>query len=168
MAEILLDTLGRQYRIQSNSERFWSKVNRGLPSECWEWRRHQSKDGYGLFDKWIGKDTYTSVVASRFAYGDIYGEIPTGLQIDHLCRNRLCCNPNHLELVTQQENIKRGEVGLYQRLRAINRTQCRNGHLITEDTSYIRPEGYRECRECRRIGLRKWYLKRRGNNGKSV
>ena len=82
----------------SDSERFWSAVDKG--SDCWLWLRSTSGGGYGLFTP--SKKGF--VKAHRFAYEDVVGPIPEGLHLDHVCRNRLCVNPAHLKPVTQQEN----------------------------------------------------------------
>jgi hypothetical protein len=82
--------------------------------------------------------------------------IPEGLQIDHLCRNRACVKPTHLEPVTMQENLNRGES------RNVYRTHCRNGHEFTEENTYIHPTGgSRTCRTCR-SKTRKAYRERTG------
>lgn len=85
-------------------ERFWEKVSVAGPNECWQWRGSVTAGGYGNF-KFAGSNEY----AHRAAYMLSVGEIPEGLHIDHLCRNRLCVNPAHLEPVTQRENNARNE-----------------------------------------------------------
>ena len=88
--------------------RFWSKVDK--TNECWEWTASTTGNGYGQF--WInGKLTG----AHRVSYEMEYGPIPDGLQIDHLCENKLCVRPSHLEAVTQQENLRRAVVNKRQR-----------------------------------------------------
>lgn len=86
------------------TERFWSKVQKS--DGCWAWTAATNEKGYGMF--WNGE---RAVRAHRFAFEAQHGEIPDGLQIDHLCRNPACCNPNHLEAVTPQENTRRGDAG---------------------------------------------------------
>lgn len=65
-----------------------------------------------------------------------------GMVIDHLCRNRGCCNPAHLEAVTTQQNTQRGVTA--------RKTHCKRGHLLTTENLYIDPGGYRKCKLCRR------------------
>jgi len=80
-----------------HSKRFWTKVKK--TNNCWNWTGSTWGKGYGKFtidDK--------SIAAHRFAYKDIIGEIPKDLQLDHLCMNKLCVNPKHLEPVTNSEN----------------------------------------------------------------
>ena len=79
----------------------------------------------------------------RFAYTHFVGPIPEGLQIDHLCRNRKCWNPNHLEPVTQAENARRGFWSL--------KTHCNRGHAYDEENTYVNPSGHRVCRACIKI-----------------
>lgn len=122
------------------STRFWTKVDSS--GDCWEWLADKT-NGYGRFV--IGNNK--KVRAHRFAYERLVGEIPEGLVIDHLCRNRACVNPKHMEVVTNRENILRGEG-----LTAINarKTHCNRGHKFTSENT--RPNGVngkgRKCREC--------------------
>jgi len=94
-AEIALD-------MEARAARFWPLVERGGPDECWPWRGFRNQYGYGRF-----RVHYRRVVAHRVAYELTKGPIPAGLTIDHLCRNRLCVNPAHLEAVTLGTNIRR-------------------------------------------------------------
>lgn len=84
--------------------RFWSKVSGSDATSCWEWTGAKVEKGYGLFTISDGN----SIRAHRFAYLQMIGEIPDGLVLDHLCRNRGCVNPWHLEPVTVAINNRRG------------------------------------------------------------
>lgn len=107
---------------------------------CWLWGGYVDPKGYGIFG--VGGQKLSR--AHRFAYERFIGPVPDGLFLDHLCRNRNCVNPHHLEVVTNQENVTRG---LFFRAA---RKACRHGHLLTEDNTYIDPRGVKCCRECRR------------------
>ena len=87
------------------------------------------------------------------AYIYAVGEIPDGLSIDHLCRNRRCCNPAHLEAVTNRENLLRGPTT--QASRNAVKTHCINGHEFTEANTYYRKDG-RTCRTCSMLNMRKY------------
>lgn len=122
--------------------RFWEKVAWGDPDECWDWVARRSGGGYGQF-----RLSGSIVTAHRVAYELEVGEVPPGLVIDHLCGNRACCNPQHLEPVTQLENVRRG-------LR-VNGAKCLRGHLISRDF-YVDPKGVRVCNVCRRAKAAEW------------
>lgn len=111
-------------------------------SGCWHWHGEVTRNGYGRV-KWGGKRYLTY----RLIYEMIKGPVPEGLQLDHLCRNRLCVNPEHLEPVTISENIRRGEMG-FGRLSGL----CKNGlHDITDEGNIYLGGGRRTCYKCRRV-----------------
>lgn len=97
-----------------------------------------ANSGYGR----IGFGNRT-LQAHRAAYEVFVGPIPVGAHIDHLCRNRLCCNPEHLEVVTQSENNRRAGIA-----RRANQTHCKRGHEFTRDNTFLHARGGRQCREC--------------------
>ena len=93
---------------RTEKERFWSKVDKS--GECWEWTAFRNPKGYGVFH-FRGATPH----AHRVAYILTHGPVSPDLVIDHLCRNRGCCNPAHLEAVTAVENTRRGERGVLSR-----------------------------------------------------
>jgi hypothetical protein len=106
---------------------------------CWIWTAAMSNTGYGS----IGVEGKTCH-AHRIAYELWVGPIPEGAQIDHLCRERACVNPAHLEVVSAQENAKRG-------LNGVLKTRCAQGHPWTEEHIYHRPgSGKKMCGTCNR------------------
>ena len=120
--------------------RFWQKVT-FQENGCWIWNAHTNHDGYGLFWPKHG----TGISAHCFIYQYLRGPIPEGLELDHLCRNRSCVNPWHLELVPHKVNVARGNAGIEQS----NRTHCSRGHQFDSTNTYFY-NGKRGCIICRR------------------
>ena len=86
--------------------RFWAKVDMTSgPEYCWDWTASLARHGYGHFAYRRGNGTKRNVKAHRFAYELEYGKVPEGLEVHHLCHNRLCVNPVHLKAVTHLENL---------------------------------------------------------------
>jgi hypothetical protein len=135
---------------RSPLERFADKVAL-TPSGCWEWTGCVSKLGYGwLF--WNGRAT----LAHRWIFEASVSDIPPDHVIDHLCRNRKCVNPSHLECVTMGENTKRGTLHLIQKVKARNQTQCKNGHPLFGPNLALNAAGHRYCRTCQRANAAAW------------
>ncbi len=138
---------------QTTIERFWEKV-KVRDSTCWEWTAGTNGVGYGRF--W---NQWGMVLAHRFSFQIFGGVIPEGLELDHLCRNRACVNPEHLEVVTHRENVKRGLSPEVQRQRQLSKTHCPQGHPYDLLNTYIRPDGGRDCRTCNRQRKKESYIK---------
>jgi hypothetical protein len=129
-------------------ERFWPKVQK--TETCWLWIASTFKDGYGQFHPNAG----SPAAAHRFAYELLVGPIPKGTNLDHLCRVRHCVNPDHLEPVTNRENILRGESPPARQAR---QTHCQHGHPLAGENLTIDSQGARICLTCRRANDRKRY-----------
>lgn len=131
------------------ARRFWAKVDR--TDNCWLWTGAIQSRGYGSFG--IGdKRTET---AHRIAYLTFVGPIPDGLELDHLCLNKRCVRPDHLEAVTAQVNNQRARdngqtsPSPLSRLNA-SKIACPAGHFYSPDNTYTNPQGHRQCRTCKR------------------
>lgn len=125
--------------MTTTTERFWVKVNK--TDDCWEWLGATNDGGYGRFrleGHWK--------MAHRYAYETLVGPIPEGVEPDHLCRNRICTKPEHMELVTHAINVARGLAGKYQS----RRTHCAQGHLFDLFNTYFY-KGHRQCKACNKI-----------------
>ena len=111
---------------------------------CWIWKAALNADGYGKLQQHL---------AHRLTYIELHGAIPEGLQMDHLCRVRSCCNPAHLEPVTPAENTRRGDAARANRERFAQMTHCRRGHEFTAENTRV-SNGSRTCRACGRTSAR--------------
>lgn len=115
-----------------------SRYSVNLATGCWEWAGTISPVGYGAIS--INGVAYS---AHRASYTRHVGPIPSGLVLDHLCRNPPCINPEHLEPVTDQENVRRGmSIGAT----AQRRSECLHGHPYPENAKIA--QGHRVCRAC--------------------
>lgn len=123
-------------------ERFESHFEPVGSDECWEWQGKRWRNGYGCFHL----DRYRTTGAHRAAWEFANGQpIPEGLEIDHLCSNRPCVNPAHMEVVTHAENMRRAR-GWKKEPKA----HCKHGHAFDEqNTTHLR-DGRRVCRTCQR------------------
>ena len=130
----------------TTEDRFWAKVDFSAPNGCWVWTGALfTPYPYGAFQE----RTKHTVRAHRFSYELRYGPIPDGLPLDHLCRNPPCVNPEHLEAVSQGENIRRGLTGKLNNWN-LRKTHCPQGHAFDLFNTYFNPgTGGRQCRTCR-------------------
>ena len=129
-------------------DRFWPKVQRTLDDTCWEWQGYRGADGYGRFRV---ATRGAPALAHRFAYETAFGPIPPGLLVCHRCDNPPCVRPSHLFLGTQQDNIR--DCSAKGRLNTVGRlgmTACKWGHPYTPENTRITPQGWRDCRQCKR------------------
>lgn len=131
---------GRKTSGRTTEARFWEKVQRAGADECWPWIGATDPNGYGMF--YIGSPRHYTR-AHRWSYEALRAEIPSGLVIDHLCRNTSCVNPWHLEPVSEQVNVRRG---ISPGARALRRTHCLRGHDYA--THGVVRSGRRSCRAC--------------------
>lgn len=142
-------------------ERFFKLVEK-QPSGCWLWKGASVQGTRGGRYAVLSRGGEQKL-AHRWVYEQAHGPIPEGLVLDHLCRNTLCVNPDHLEPVTNQENTLRGVISEVQTTRFEARTHCKRGHEMTEENTRLqrtRPKGRfnpdgtpyefvaRRCRAC--------------------
>lgn len=117
---------------------------------CWNWIGCKS-NGYGQF-KEDGRRGAKKTSPHQYSYKTFVGPIPDGMEPDHLCRNRGCGNPLHLEAVTHEENMRRMSEA---------RTHCKNGHELTEENTY-RKGNKRKCKTCNRETQKAFQAKNSG------
>ena len=140
------------FRDPALPARFWDKVA-PAPSGCWIWLAGRDKDGYGTYRLAGSRSKHWRT--HRLTYETLVGPISDGLEVDHLCRVRRCCNPAHAEPVTPRINVDRGINYI-----AINRqkTHCPSSHPYAGDNLVVKVSSSgvvrRVCRTCRNSAAR--------------
>lgn len=147
----------RYFRVafERAKKRLIKETDRTNENGCWVWQGSVDSGGYGNLH--LGGSHSSHVVAYRLCVG----EIPKGMELDHLCRNRRCCNPVHLEPVTKKINVLRGEGPCAKNAR---KTHCKHGHEFTPENTrvYENCKGWaRQCIECEKIRIAKRHKKER-------
>ena len=136
-------------KLLSDDERFERSIERIPFSECWIWQLSLDPDGYGHYRIGSRKDgTRRREMAHRWAYERFVRKIPGMLTIDHLCRNRDCVNPSHLEPVSSAVNTKRGA--------RANATHCKKGHPLGFRNLELPDQPKRCCKICSVETIRQW------------
>lgn len=118
------------------------------PGACWVWEGSLNSHGYGKLTVWRSGTWY----AHRIAYGLVHGVVPA--ELDHLCRNRACWRPSHLESVTHRENMDRSPF-------CSPHETCAHGHRWSEVGSWVQKDGSRKCKECHRRRCRESLARKR-------
>jgi hypothetical protein len=146
------------------TERFWTKVERGLPDRCWEWRAGRDNHNYGNF-------SVHSVMhhAHRIAYELTYGPIPDGCMVLHSCDNPPCCNPAHLRTGTHVDNMRDMRERRHKHATGPARQTCQHGHQMSPENTYIwlqhargRTYPTHRCRACARERQREYASRSKG------
>ncbi len=118
--------------------RFWEKVQLDTASGCWLWLAYVDECGYARL-----RAGRPGRKGHRVAFEATRGVIPAGFEIDHLCRTRSCVNPNHLEVVTHAENVRRSNHP------HAPKVACKRGHVFSAETTYLSMRHGRQVRQCR-------------------
>jgi hypothetical protein len=149
------------FSIKSLPEDYQNKICPEPFSGCWIWMGSLNLYGYGRKRRPTPNPTGKISAVHRDVFTMLKAPIPDGLELDHKCRVRSCCNPDHLEPVTHEVNQKRGERNQYS-----TKTHCPEGHLYSGDNLvlyYKEGKGpFRQCRICRKEAMKRWH-RRRGN-----
>lgn len=116
-------------------------------SGCWIWMGSLDHNGYGKAGAYINGVREKESLAHRFSYREFVGAIPHGMHVDHICRNRACVNPQHLQVLSHLENIRRADCSSGHR--NTKKTHCPKGHEYSEDNTIIEKGKNRPWRKCR-------------------
>jgi hypothetical protein len=138
---------GRTWKYVTPLDRFEAKYIPEPNSGCWLWTGASNRAGYGMM-----MINYRTILAHRFSYQTFKAPLNEFLVLDHLCRNRCCVNPDHLEQVTQSENARRIELS----------SECSRGHPWTVESTWFNPRnGWRQCRKCNLISQKATQLRKK-------
>lgn len=138
--------------VKPIEERLFAKVD--ATGICWLWTGAKNRGGYGAISK--GRREGAAVV-HRVVWELLVGPIPEGADLDHLCRVRACCNPDHLEPVSRAVNVARGS----HRAGAPRRTHCKRGHAFTAENSIPNGPNGRACRICTTEAKRRYRARKK-------
>jgi hypothetical protein len=148
---------GDRYRVKSsNVDRFWKYVTKKIGDECWEWHG-ALKNGYGSL--WVRDSAYKNggkmVATHRYSYELHFGPFDQSKIVHHKCHNKLCVNPNHLELADScgQHTLVCHPESETAKNKA--KTHCMYGHEFTPENTIIERSGKRKCKTCERLRLKK-------------
>ena len=140
MAQELLTST---WETETEDAVLWNRIveRTVITADCWYWTGKPANTGYGQINR-------NRIVRNphRIVYEMLVGEIPEGKQLDHLCRNRLCVNPKHLEPVTPKENLLRSPLTVPSINKA--KTHCPSGHPYDENNTQTQKDGSRKCKVC--------------------
>jgi hypothetical protein len=148
MNSISLDAVQPRYLLSdvAGMDRFNNKWHLNLETWCWEWQASKTPNGYGQISATC--PTKARYLAHRLSYLHYKGEIPESMIIDHICHNRSCVNPDHLQVVTAKQNSMFAVTR--DKSHFAFREYCKRGHRRTEDNIYIIPSsGSRQCLQCK-------------------
>lgn len=109
--------------------RFWRSIQATSAEGCWSWIGPRNSYGYGRLMESVGKRKCKQLMAHRFSYEQVIGQIEEGMTVDHTCRNKSCVNPAHMEIVSRGENSKRS---YSKNMNAMRDKTCTMGHKIEE------------------------------------
>lgn len=134
----IVEVSGREIVLEHQTiKRILSNVPIGPADKCWEWTGPRHRGSYGRINLRHNGRTY-STNAHRIVYMLLVADVPQDMVVDHLCRNHICVNPWHHEVVTMPENSRRGGT----------KTHCKRGHAFTEESTRTDAAGHRQCRVC--------------------
>lgn len=149
--------MGRpNHKGMNEVDRFFMYVDKNGPihpifqSPCWLWQGGKITGGYAVFRRTTGVVGPVKILVHRYSFELFYYAIPEGMEIDHMCKTRHCVNPQHLDLVTRLENIRRSN------RHKVSKMHCINGHRFTpENTYFAKGRLHRACRTCQRASARR-------------
>lgn len=134
--------------LEQIKQKILSKILIDPNTECWLWQGYADRDGYARIEVIGGKNKFVH----RLSYEAFTGSIPEGMSIDHICKNRGCCNPKHLQQLSIKENILRGDGASSKNNK---KTHCNEGHEFSAENTYINNRSARVCKTCAKISANK-------------